>query len=143
MWLLVLSFFAMIGIKLQACNFIKSRKGVLRILQNSQENTCARVSFLINLQTLLKKRLWDRCFPVNFVKFLRTPFLKEHLWTTVSVMRQWIDEFIICMNDTVVLQRPRIKKIDKFCTFLFPLIWITLGWFKWSFKFLGLSWFVQ
>ena len=24
--------------------------------------------------TLLKKRLWHRCFPVNFVKFLRTPF---------------------------------------------------------------------
>ena len=25
--------------------------------------------------TLLKKRLWQRCFPVNFAKFLRTPFL--------------------------------------------------------------------
>ena len=24
--------------------------------------------------TLLKKRLWYRCFPANFVKFLRTPF---------------------------------------------------------------------
>ena len=24
--------------------------------------------------TILKKRLWDRCFPVNFAKFLRTPF---------------------------------------------------------------------
>ena len=30
--------------------------------------------------TLLKKRLWHRCFPVNFAKFLRTPFLIEHLW---------------------------------------------------------------
>ena len=30
--------------------------------------------------TLLKKRLWHGCFPVNFAKFLRTPFLKEHLW---------------------------------------------------------------
>ena len=29
--------------------------------------------------TLLKKRLLHRCFPVNFAKFLRTPFLKEHL----------------------------------------------------------------
>ena len=29
--------------------------------------------------TLLKNRLWHRCFPVNFEKFLRTPFLKEHL----------------------------------------------------------------
>ena len=26
--------------------------------------------------TLLKKRLWYKCFPVNFAKFLRTPFLK-------------------------------------------------------------------
>ena len=25
--------------------------------------------------TLLKRRLWHRCFPVNFVKFLRTSFL--------------------------------------------------------------------
>ena len=30
--------------------------------------------------TLFKKRLWHRCFPVNFAKFLRTPFFKEHLW---------------------------------------------------------------
>ena len=27
--------------------------------------------------TLLKKRLWYRCFPVNFVKLLRTPFLQN------------------------------------------------------------------
>ena len=30
--------------------------------------------------TLLKKRLWLRYFPVNFGKFLRTPFFTEHLW---------------------------------------------------------------
>ena len=30
--------------------------------------------------TLLKKRFWHSCFPVNFVKFLRTPFFTEHLW---------------------------------------------------------------
>ena len=27
--------------------------------------------------TLIKKRLWHRCFPVNFMKFLRTPFLQN------------------------------------------------------------------
>ena len=26
---------------------------------------------------LLKNRLWHRCFPVNFAKFLRTPFLQN------------------------------------------------------------------
>ena len=40
----------------------------LKISQNSQENTCARVSILIKLR---------RCFPVNFAKILRIPFLKD------------------------------------------------------------------
>ena len=30
--------------------------------------------------TLSKKRLWQRCFPVNFAKFLRTLFVTERLW---------------------------------------------------------------
>ena len=29
--------------------------------------------------TLLKKRLSYRCFPVNYAKFVRTPFFTEHL----------------------------------------------------------------
>ena len=37
--------------------------------------------------TLLKKKLGNSCFPVNFAKFLKAPFLKEHLWATASV--QW------------------------------------------------------
>ena len=35
---------------------------------------------------LLKKGLWHRCFPVNFAKFLTTPFLTEHLqWLLLSL----------------------------------------------------------
>ena len=30
--------------------------------------------------------LWHRCFPVNFVKFQRTPFFKEHLWWLLLVV---------------------------------------------------------
>ena len=30
--------------------------------------------------TLLKERLWHRCFLVNFAKFLRTLFFTEQLW---------------------------------------------------------------
>ena len=30
--------------------------------------------------TLLRKRLWHRCFSVNFVKFLRAPTSTEHPW---------------------------------------------------------------
>ena len=50
----------------------------LEILQNSQENTCASVSFLIKLGK--KKRLWYRYFHVSFAKFLRAAFLIEHVW---------------------------------------------------------------
>ena len=31
----------------------------------------------LRLTTFLKKTLWYRCFPVNFAKFLRTPFLEN------------------------------------------------------------------
>ena len=31
------------------------------------------------LATLSKKRLWHRCFHVNFAKFLGTPFVTKHL----------------------------------------------------------------
>ena len=64
------------------------------VSQNSQENTCTTVSFLITLiknvvitlliklisfsnnlyYSLLKKRLRQRCFPENFAKFLSKPF---------------------------------------------------------------------
>ena len=40
---------------------------------------------LNDLLFYLKKRLWHRCFPVNFVKFNRTPFFLQHLrWLLVS-----------------------------------------------------------
>ena len=41
------------------------KKVILKILQNSQENNCARVSFFIKLQ-----RLWHGCFPVKFAEIL-------------------------------------------------------------------------
>ena len=60
------------------------KKVFLEVSQNSQENTCARVSFFDKLADLrpailLINRLWRRFFPVNFAKFLRTLFLTEHL----------------------------------------------------------------
>ena len=82
----------------------------LEISQNLQERTYARVSFLIKLQvwglrpsTLLKKRLWHRCFPVNFVKFLRTPFYIEHLWWLL------LDEEI-----SLVIQKQKQFSFDAF-----------------------------
>ena len=70
----------------------------LDILQSSKRNICAGVSFLINLQasdlpaTLLKKRIWHRCFHVNFAKFLRIPFLTKHLWCLFLFIRSLHNE---------------------------------------------------
>ena len=37
--------------------------------------------------TLLKKRFWHRCFPVNFVKFLRTTFFRRTPLVASSVVQ--------------------------------------------------------
>ena len=37
-------------------------------------------SLFLRSTNLLKKRLWHKCFPVYFAKFLRTPFIIGHLW---------------------------------------------------------------
>ena len=60
-------------------------KMFLKILQNSHGNTCARV-FLNKVAVLnfIKKRLWHRCFPVNFANFLKNTFSTEHLRGTAS-----------------------------------------------------------
>ena len=59
------------------------KTGVQEISQNTPENTCARVSSFIKLQTkpcnFIKKESRAQMFPVNLVKFLRTTFLTEHL----------------------------------------------------------------
>ena len=71
------------------------KEGVLKNFAKFKRNTCARVSFLIKLQawglrpaTLLKVRLWHKCFPVNFDKFLRRSFLRENLqWLLLNVAK--------------------------------------------------------
>ena len=48
----------------------------------------------LKLATLLKKRLWNRCFFVNFAKFLRTPFFIEHLWWLLLKNEIWANFFL-------------------------------------------------
>ena len=57
-------------------------KGVLRNFKKfTRKHLCLSLFFNkvagLRSATLLKKRLWHRCFPVNFVKFIRTPFLQN------------------------------------------------------------------
>ena len=55
------------------------KKVFVETSQNSQENTCAKVSFFnkgagLRSATLIKKRLLHRCFPVNFKLFIYNIF---------------------------------------------------------------------
>ena len=58
------------------------RKGVLRnFAKPTGKHLCQSPYFNkvtgLTPATLLKKTPWHRCFPVNFAKFLRTPFLQN------------------------------------------------------------------
>ena len=62
------------------------KKGVLRnFAKFTRKHLCQSLLFnkvaWLSPATLLKKKLWHRCFPVNFAKFLKTPFLtEEHIF---------------------------------------------------------------
>ena len=61
------------------------KKGVLRNFTKFTGKYLCQSFFLnkvagLRLATLLKKKFWHWYFPVNFEKFLGTPFLTEHLW---------------------------------------------------------------
>ena len=60
------------------------KMGILKNLANFTGKHLCWSLFLIKLQAFqacnfIKKRLQHRCFPMKFAKFIRTPFLKEHL----------------------------------------------------------------
>ena len=65
------------------------KKGVLRNLTKFTGKHLHQSLFFnkvagLTSATLLKKRRRDSCFPVNFVKFVRIPLLKEQLrWLLV------------------------------------------------------------
>ena len=68
--------------------------------QNLQENTHARVLFF--------KQSCSCCFPVNFAKFLRIPFLIEHLpWLAASLE-------IAVWSKTVLDEKLKLKFVFSF-----------------------------
>ena len=70
-------------------------KGVLENLAKFTWKHLASLFFnkvaVLRPSTLFKKRLWHRCFPVNFAKFLRTPFSQNtsgRLLLSVLIQKQ-------------------------------------------------------
>ena len=74
--------------------------------------------------TLLKVRMWYRCFPRNFIKFLKSYFFTEHLRTTSSGnsrvevfckkgKKTLVWEFLFLMKLQVLDLQPYLKKALK------------------------------
>ena len=56
---------------IQRCSI---KKGVLENFAKFTEKHLCQSLFFNKFATLLKKRLWHKCFPVDFAKFCRKPF---------------------------------------------------------------------
>ena len=62
--------------------------------------------------TLLKKRHWHRCFPVNLAKFSRASFFKEHLlWLLPSVVRGFSEQ---TYRKTLYISPPPVYKLPVY-----------------------------
>ena len=81
------------------------KKGVLRkFTEFAGKHLCQSLFFNkfagLKPATLLKMRLWRRCFPMNFLKFLRAPFYIEYLrWLLLRVVLSffYLDKQILCL----------------------------------------------
>ena len=64
------------------------KKLFLEISQNSQENTCARVSFLIKMQAcnFIRKETLTQAFSGEFCEISENTFFAEHVWSTASTI---------------------------------------------------------
>ena len=63
----------------------------LEISQNLQENTCARVPFLVKFN-FIKKETLVQVFSSEFCEISKNTFFTEHLWATASEswkFRRW------------------------------------------------------
>ena len=59
------------------------------------KHLCQNLFFKTGPATLFKKRLWHRCFPVDFAKLLRTPFFTEYLqWLLLKFISHHTKEIL-------------------------------------------------
>ena len=84
-------------------------------------------------ETLFKKRIWRKCFPVNFAKFQRTTFSIEHLWQLLLNKRERGRLFLLILNHHFQLHQNLIglfltsfSIIKRYLVFLQSLITVKL-----------------
>ena len=91
------------------------KKVFLEISQNSQENTCATVFFLIKLHVGgLAQETLGHVFLVKFAKFLKPYFFTEHLWTE-NIDIKWL-KWQYCFLKKLTKFYSDFAKKTRFCT---------------------------
>ena len=80
-----------------------ARKAVLRnFAKFTGKHLCQSLIFNkaagLRLATVLKKRLWHRCFPLNFAKFLRTPVLQNTSGGLFCLFDSQLLLYFACVN---------------------------------------------
>ena len=93
------------------------RKGILRNFAKFTGKHLYQnlfVNKVVGCATLLKKRLLQWCFSINFAKFLRTPFLTEHLlWLILyNKLQSTTNVTILAINDNLHNYRWSINTIN-------------------------------
>ena len=81
------------------------KKVFLKTLQNSQENTSARVSFLIKAGNFIKKEALAQVFSCEICEISKNTFFTKHLWMTSSRQTELVYEhevIEICIGRCVV-----------------------------------------
>ena len=93
------------------------KKVFLEILQNSPENNCARVSFLIKLQVLvcnfIKKESLAQVFSFEFCEISKNNFFTEHLRTTASSTHREV--FYLVQYENLLKQKLRLPLTFFIC----------------------------
>ena len=74
------------------------KKGFLRNFSKfTGKHLCQRLFFKVRDSFLKLKSLWHRCFPVNFAKFLRTPFLQNTSGGCFCLLKWYSRPFSLCI----------------------------------------------
>ena len=77
--------------------------------------------------TLLKERLWYRCFPVNFAKFLRTTFFIEHLrWLLLNLFQNTYypnNHYLLCEKSVLCIWDENTFIKNFYANYFFNWAW--------------------
>ena len=89
------------------------KKGVLKnFVKFTGKHLCQSLFFNkveeLRPATLWKKRLWRRCFPVDFAKFLRTPFFYLQ-WLLLKFISHHTKEMLYVRGSLHALFHPGLK----------------------------------